>query len=182
MGGIPKHEELILVKLYRSLIVPDVLLLLLLSVCLSLPVCLCLCLSLSPSLSLSVSLSLCDNFDIIICGDLSAWTLRMELLTCWLTPCVLTVCVSRRESHEIQQKNVFGNQLVDDLCSTFNCSIVKGLCDRVWITYISSTGSVIDHIIMSNDLFSVKRVSSFEITFSCRVQPLTGFRLCTCKS
>ena len=49
----------------------------------------------------------------------------------------------------------------------FNCSIVNGLSDRGFdngFTYISNTGSsVIDYIIVSNDLFSVEFVSSFEI-------------------
>ena len=45
---------------------------------------------------------------------------------------------------------------------------MNGLCDRGFddgFTYISSTGSsVIDYVIMSNDLFSVELVSFFEIT------------------
>ena len=61
---------------------------------------------------------------------------------------------------------MFGNQLIE-FCSIFNCSIVNGLSDRGFdagFTYIFNTGSsVIDYIIVSNDLFSVEFVSSFEI-------------------
>ena len=60
---------------------------------------------------------------------------------------------------------MFGNQLID-FCSMFNCSIMNGLSDRGFddgFTYISNTGNcVIDYIIVSNDLFSVEFVSSFE--------------------
>ena len=92
---------------------------------------------------------------------------RMELSTCWLIHWVLTAKkFSKKEIHRTRQKNVFGNQLID-FCSMFNCSIVNGLSDRGFddgFTYVSNTGSnVIDYIIVSNDLFSVEFVSSFEI-------------------
>ena len=78
----------------------------------------------------------------------------------------MSECFQEKKSRD-STKNVFGNQLID-FYSMFNCSVVNGLCDRGFddgFTYISSTGSsVIDYIIMSNDLFSVELVSSFEIT------------------
>ena len=104
----------------------------------------------------------------IVCGGLNARTGSKNGTTDMLTDplCTNSECFHERKSRD-STKNVFGNQLID-FCSMFNCSIVNGLCDRVFddgFTYISSTGSsVIDYIIMSNDLFSVELVSSFEIT------------------
>ena len=74
--------------------------------------------------------------------------------------------VFQERNSQDSTKNVFGNQLID-FCSMFNCSIVNGLSGRGFddgFTYICNTGnSVIDYIIVSNDLFSVEFVSSLEI-------------------
>lgn len=109
-----------------------------------------------------------DNFYIIVCGDLNARTGCqngiVDMLTDPLSFDSEEVFQERNSLDSI--KNVFGNQLID-FCSMFNCSIVNGLSDRGFddgFTYISNTGSsVIDYIIVSNDLFSVEFVSSFEI-------------------
>ena len=51
-----------------------------------------------------------DNFDIILCGDLNARTGSQNGTTDMLTdPLCTNSEFSRRESHEILQKNVFGN-------------------------------------------------------------------------
>ena len=79
--------------------------------------------------------------------------------------CTNSECFQERKSQD-STKNVSGNQLID-FCSMFNCSIVNGLCNRgfdVGFTYISSTGSTMTDYTMSNDLFSVELVSSYEIT------------------
>ena len=108
-----------------------------------------------------------DNFDIIVCGDLKAWKGSQNGTTDMLTDplCTNSECFQERKSRD-STKNMFENQ--HRFLQLFNCSIVNSLCDTGFddgFTYISSTGSsVIDYIIMLNDLFSVELVSSFEIT------------------
>ena len=103
----------------------------------------------------------------IVCGGLNARTGSKNGTTDMLTdPLCTNSEFSRRESHEILQKNVFGNTTHRFLqhVQLFNCERSLWPWFWWWIHLYIQHRQQCDYIIISNELFSVELVSSFEIT------------------
>ena len=62
--------------------------------------------------------------------------------------------------------NGFGEYLIE-LCNTFDCIILNGLCDKEFddsCTYVSSSGiSTVDYFLLSYELFSTININSFSV-------------------